>query len=104
MTAATIATAAGAANPAPGFLQSVYAATAARSDAEREARAACALLTDSQRSTLVLLAQGLSRKEVGEHVGRAPVTVDNWVRDGLATLGVDTVIEAAVLLTRAGLV
>lgn len=101
--AATTTAAGAAANPAPTFLQSVYAATAARSEAEREARQLCALLTDDERSALMLTARGLLRRDVAQRLGRGVGTVENWVCRGLNTLGVDTPIEAAVTLTKAGL-
>lgn len=89
---------------APPTAASGFAALTARNAAEAEARTLCAMLSLKQREALVLSTQGMTCAEVGQATGKSHCTIEKYLADGRAMLGVGSVVEAAVLLTRAGLV
>ena len=59
-------------------------------------------LTERQKACLRLVGQGYTSKQIGRQIGISPATVDNHVRDALATLQVDSRAEAARLLLASG--
>ncbi len=69
-----------------------------------EARRLCAGLTPRQLDVLVLCAQGLGMKEIGAAVGLSVQGVRERQNVIRRRLQVETMIEAAVIATRAGLV
>lgn len=69
-----------------------------------DARALCARLSPRQRDVLVLTCQGLGSAEVASHLGMSPHTVLHHREDMRHRLGVGSLIEAAVIAVRAGLV
>ena len=81
-----------------------FAALAARTQAEADARSLCAGLARHERDALVLAAQGLTAREIGGALGKALSTVERQLMNARLALGVATTIEAAVILVRAGLV
>lgn len=89
---------------APPSVASGFAALEARNAAEAEARDLCDKLPTNQRDALVLAAQGLTVPQVASAMGKSASTTDGYLRDGRALLGVCSTVEAAVMLTRAGLV
>jgi DNA-binding NarL/FixJ family response regulator len=81
-----------------------FAALTARNQAEVEARMLCAPLTDKQKEVLQLVCKGLQMNEVAQHLGCSRSAVEQRRQTGLQVMGVGSTVEAAVLLTRAGLV
>jgi DNA-binding NarL/FixJ family response regulator len=59
-----------------------------------------ARLTDQERRILDLLAQGLTNRQIGEHLFLAEKTVKNYVSNLLAKLGMHRRTEAAVYAAR----
>lgn len=68
-----------------------------------EAVGLVANLTERERDVLVMLGKGMSREEATAALSIAKTTLDNHRLSALAKLGVETNIEAAVILTKAGL-
>ena len=60
-------------------------------------------LTDRERETLALLADGLSTQEVAARLGISPLTVQSHVKNILSKLGVHTKVEAVRMAWRHGL-
>lgn len=89
---------------APPTPASGFAALQARNAAETEARELCAALSEKQRTVLVLASKGLTYAEVAGAMNRARATVEMHCKEGRAVLGAHNMVEAAVLLTKAGLV
>ncbi len=71
---------------------------------EREARPADALaaLTARERQVLVLVAEGLTNKEIARQLAVSPATIKAHVERIIAKLGVSDRTQAAVLVARAG--
>lgn len=84
--------------------RSGFAALAARNEAETDARALCAGLSPYVLEVLVLTAKGLNYVEIASALCRSKRTVEHQMSRGRQALGVGTNIEAAVILTQAGLV
>lgn len=82
----------------------VYAAMLARDEAEREARALCAALSQRELEVATLLCKGLTQLQICECFGLAPRTMHAHAAHIREKLGAETLVEAAVVLTRAGLV
>jgi len=59
-----------------------------------------ARLTEQQRKILVLIAEGLTNRQIGERMFLAEKTVKNYVSNLLAKLGMERRTEAAVFATR----
>jgi DNA-binding NarL/FixJ family response regulator len=59
-------------------------------------------LTDRQRTILRLVADGLSNREIGEHVHLSELTVKSYIEDLLKQLGARNRVHAAILATRRG--
>nr|WP_296615348.1 helix-turn-helix transcriptional regulator [Sphingomonas sp.] len=55
-------------------------------------------LTERQKACLRLVGRGYTSKQIGRQLAISPATVDNHVRDALATLQVQSRAEAARLL------
>lgn len=79
-------------------------AQGAREALAADCAARVARLTFKQREALVLAAKGFSTPEAARWLGVAPNTQQSHRRDLLARLEVDSMIEAAVLAAKAGLV
>lgn len=69
----------------------------------KEAHAKCVALTKHERDVMILVSNGLTGKEVARSVGSAVSTVDERRTNALKKLGVTSSIEAAVIMTKAGL-
>ena len=61
-----------------------------------------ARLTEQERKVLVLLAEGLTNRQIGERMFLAEKTVKNYVSNLLAKLGMSRRTEAAVFAVKAG--
>ena len=61
-----------------------------------------ALLTDQERTVLLLIGQGLTNRQIGERMGLAEKTVKNYTSHLLAKLGLERRTQAAILATRLG--
>ncbi|QLC26854.1 helix-turn-helix transcriptional regulator [Parasphingopyxis algicola] len=59
------------------------------------------LLTESQKTCLRQVARGMSSKEIARENGLSPHTVDTYIKQAMAALGVSNRREAARMLTRA---
>jgi DNA-binding NarL/FixJ family response regulator len=59
-------------------------------------------LTDRQRVILRLVADGLSNREIAEHVHLSELTVKSYIEDLLKQLGARNRVHAAILATRRG--
>jgi DNA-binding NarL/FixJ family response regulator len=59
-------------------------------------------LTDRQRTILQLVADGLSNREIAEHVHLSELTVKSYIEDLLKQLGARNRVHAAILATRRG--
>jgi DNA-binding NarL/FixJ family response regulator len=59
-------------------------------------------LTDRQRVILRLVADGLSNREIAEHVHFSELTVKSYIEDLLKQLGARNRVHAAILATRRG--
>ena len=81
-----------------------FAALAARNEAETDARALCAGLSPHVLDVLVLTANGLRNCEVASALCKSNRTVEAQLSIARRALGVASNIEAAVILTKAGLV
>ena len=84
--------------------RSGFAALAARNQAETDARALCAGLSARILQVLVLTAKGMTQFEIAGALCKSKRTVEAQLGRGRKALGVATNIEAAVILTQAGLV
>ena len=73
-------------------------------DAASEAVALCALLTDRERDVLILSAKGLIAQEIGDCMHRSHRTIERYRDAVLRKLGVGSIIEAAVIAAKAGIV
>jgi DNA-binding CsgD family transcriptional regulator len=69
-----------------------------------EARALCASLSPRQRETLIFSAKGIPSKQCAEILGVSRMTADNYRGQVRKKLGVSTLIEAAVVAAKAGIV
>src|SRR4029079_10719055 len=69
-----------------------------RKDAEEDER--LARLTNQERRILVLIADGLTNRQIGEHMHLAEKTVKNYVSNLLAKLGMERRTQAAVFAAR----
>ena len=58
-----------------------------------------ALLTDQERTVLLLIGQGLTNRLIGERMGLAEKTVKNYTSHLLAKLGLERRTQAAILAT-----
>ena len=58
-----------------------------------------ALLTDQERTVLLLIGQGLTNRQIGERMGLAEKTVKNYTSHLLAKLGLERRTQAAILAT-----
>ena len=67
-------------------------------DAEEDER--LARLTNQERRILVLIADGLTNRQIGEHMHLAEKTVKNYVSNLLAKLGMERRTQAAVFAAR----
>jgi DNA-binding CsgD family transcriptional regulator len=61
-------------------------------------------LTDRQREVLVLLAGGLSTRDIAAELGISTTTARNHIANLMAALGVHTRLQAVIAASRAGLV
>ncbi|HYO38587.1 MAG TPA: response regulator transcription factor [Nocardioidaceae bacterium] len=59
-----------------------------------------ATLTDQERKVLVLIAEGLTNRQIGERMFLAEKTVKNYVSSVLSKLGLERRTQAAVLASR----
>ena len=59
-----------------------------------------ASLTDQERKILVLIAEGLTNRQIGERLFLAEKTIKNYVSSILATVGLERRTQAAVLASR----
>jgi two-component system, NarL family, response regulator DevR len=59
-------------------------------------------LNERQRTILRLVADGLSNREIGEHVHLSELTVKSYIEDLLKHLGARNRVHAAILATRRG--
>jgi DNA-binding NarL/FixJ family response regulator len=59
-------------------------------------------LNDRQRTILRLVADGLSNREIAEHVHLSELTVKSYIEDLLKQLGARNRVHAAILATRRG--
>jgi two-component system, NarL family, response regulator DevR len=69
----------------------------------REASAAddrLALLTEQERTVLMLIGEGLTNRQIGARMGLAEKTVKNYTSHVLAKLGFERRTQAAILATR----
>ncbi len=57
------------------------------------------LLTDQERTVLLLIGQGLTNRQIGERMGLAEKTVKNYTSHLLAKLGLERRTQAAILAT-----
>jgi DNA-binding NarL/FixJ family response regulator len=73
-------------------------------DARHAARDTCRALTRREKEVLVLTCTGLLQKEVAAQLGLSKRTVECTLVRARERLGVDTLIEAVVMATKAGLV
>jgi two-component system, NarL family, response regulator DevR len=64
---------------------------------ERDKR--LALLTDQERTVLMLIGEGLTNRQIGERMGLAEKTVKNYTSHLLAKLGLERRTQAAILAT-----
>lgn len=71
---------------------------------QAEACALCAQLNDRERDTLIFSAKGCNAHEIGRLFGRSHRTVEHWREAVLQKLDVGTIIEAAVVAAKAGIV
>lgn len=60
-------------------------------------------LSERQFDCLKLVADGLSSAEVARRLGLSPRTVDEYLRDACARLGVRTRVQAVAMAIRIGL-
>lgn len=67
------------------------------------ATTACARLSPVEKETLILLSGGMGWKEAAKHTGRSPHTIKGAAKMIRAKLGVPTMIQAAVIATKAEL-
>jgi two-component system, NarL family, response regulator DevR len=58
-----------------------------------------ALLTDQERSVLLLIGEGLTNRQIGQRMGLAEKTVKNYTSHLLAKLGLERRTQAAILAT-----
>jgi two-component system, NarL family, response regulator DevR len=58
-----------------------------------------ALLTDQERTVLLLIGQGLTNRQIGARMGLAEKTVKNYTSHLLAKLGLERRTQAAILAT-----
>lgn len=61
-------------------------------------------LTPKQRDVLIFTSKGFSDKEIGELIGRSVNTIHEHRTEVRRRLGVSTMVEAAVIAAKAGLV
>ena len=54
-----------------------------------------ARLSDSQKTCLRLVGQGMSSKDIARHTGLSPATVDTYIKDAIALTGAGNRREAA---------
>jgi two-component system, NarL family, response regulator DevR len=59
-------------------------------------------LTERQRTILRLVADGLSNREIAEHVHLSELTIKSYIEDLLKQLGARNRVHAAILATRRG--
>jgi len=85
-------------------LERRHAAQLALREAQREAIELCARLSAAQRNAIVLACKGITAKRAAAMHSGSVHTVYTHRCDGMARLGVNTMPEAAVILTKAGLV
>ena len=76
----------------------------AQRTAAADAAALCALLTDRERDVLILSAKGMNAHEIGRMFSRSHRTVEHYREAVLQKLDVGTIIEAAVIAAKAGIV
>jgi DNA-binding NarL/FixJ family response regulator len=74
-----------------------------RTTPARDDRMLMGSLTDRERETLALLADGLSTQDVAARLGISPLTVQSHVKNILSKLGVHTKVEAVRMAWRHGL-
>jgi len=89
---------------AAAALASRHAAQVAQSQAAEEARALCERLSEPQLHALRMACKGIVAKRAAAINGQSVHTMYTNRCRGMARLGVNTMPEAAVLLTKAGLV
>lgn len=80
------------------------AAAVARLEAEQEAVLLCSRLSPFEKECLTFAAKGLTYSKIAIAMHRHTDTIQGYLSSGKQVLEVDSVIEAAVLLTKAGLV
>jgi DNA-binding NarL/FixJ family response regulator len=68
----------------------------------QDAAALVARLTVREREILIMLGKGLNRDQAVSALNMSKTTLDTHRANALATLGVETNIEAAVILAKAG--
>jgi two-component system response regulator FixJ len=71
---------------------------------QQDAAALCALLTDRERDTLIYSAKGLNAFHIADMLGCKPRTVENYRAGIMRKLDVSSLIEAAVIAAKAGIV
>jgi DNA-binding CsgD family transcriptional regulator len=73
-------------------------------EAQREAQDACAALTRRQRECIVLVAKGMTQREIATVLDMSPATVQSHMMSLKEGLGAATLYEAVAVATKAGLV
>lgn len=73
-------------------------------EAERDEPDSDFVLTDRQRETLRLLAEGLTPREAAERLRVSPVTVRNHIQSAMDRLGAHSRLEAVMTAMRRGLI
>jgi DNA-binding NarL/FixJ family response regulator len=58
------------------------------------------LLTDQERTVLLLIGEGLTNRQIGQRMGLAEKTVKNYTSHLLAKLGLERRTQAAILATQ----
>lgn len=73
-------------------------------DAAASRRPSVVELTERETETLILVAQGMSNREIGEALGRSPRTIEVHLHNAFKKLGVSSRTEGVVLALKHGLI